>query len=64
MPHLGLIDERTLGPEIEPLLRARLHIKGGKRRLRQGKISSGIITLADALSSALEWYMASEERNL
>jgi hypothetical protein len=62
MPHFGLIDERALGPEIGPLLRARLHIRGGKRRLRQGKISLGIITLADALSSALEWYLASGER--
>lgn len=62
MPHFGLIDEKALGPEIGPLLRARLHLRGGKRRLRQGKISAGIVTLADALSSALEWYLASEQR--
>lgn len=40
------------------LLRARLHIRGGKRRLRQGKISAGIVTLYDALMFALRWYVA------
>ena len=44
------------------LLRARLHIRGGKRRLRQGKISAGIVTLYDALMFALRWYIASPER--
>ena len=62
MPHAGLMDERALGPEEGPLLRARLHIRGGKRRLRQGKIAAGIVTLYDALSGALEWYIASSER--
>ena len=40
------------------LLRARLHIRGGKRRLRQGKVSAGIVTLYDALMFALRWYIA------
>lgn len=44
------------------LLRARLHIRGGKRRLRQGKISAGIVTLYDALMFALRWYIASPDR--
>ena len=44
------------------LLRARLHIRGGKRRLRQGKISAGIVTLYDALMFALRGYIASPER--
>jgi len=43
-------------------MRARLHIRGGRRRLRQGKISAGILTLYDALSAAMEWYIASPER--
>ena len=30
--------------------------------VRQGKTAAGIVTLADALSAALEWYMASPER--
>ena len=62
MPHAGLMDERALGPEEGPLLRARLHIRGGKRRLREGKIAAGIVTLYDALNGAMEWYIASPER--
>ena len=62
MPHAGLMDERTLVPEEGPLLRARLHIRGGKRRLREGKIAAGIVTLYDALNGAMEWYIASPQR--
>jgi hypothetical protein len=62
MPHAGLMDQEALGPEVGPLQRARLHIRGGKRRLRQGKIPEGIITLYDALISAMEWYFASPAR--
>lgn len=62
MPHFGLMDEYALGPVEGPLMRAKLHIRGGKRRLRQGKISAGIVTLYDALCSAMEWYIAVPER--
>jgi hypothetical protein len=62
MPHAGLMDERSLGPEEGPLMRARLHIRGGKRRLIEGKIAAGIVTLYDALNGAMEWYIASPER--
>jgi len=62
MPHAGLMNEREMGPEAGPFLRARLHLRGGRRRLRQGKVAAGITTLADALSAALEWYMSSPER--
>lgn len=62
MPHAGLMDADALGPEKAPLMRARLHIRGGKRRLRQGKISAGIVTLHDALSAAMDWYLASPDR--
>jgi hypothetical protein len=62
VPHAGLMDEYAMGPEKGPLQRARLHIRGGRRRLRQGKISSGIVTLYDAVSAALEWYFASPQR--
>jgi hypothetical protein len=44
------------------LLRARLHLRSGRRRLRQGKISTGIVTLYDAFLFALRWYVASPER--
>jgi len=56
------MDTDALGPERAPFQRARLHIRAGRRRLRQGKISAGIITLYDALVSAMEWYVASPER--
>jgi hypothetical protein len=59
MPHFGLMEERQLGPVAGPLQRARLHIRGGKRRLRQGKISAGIVTLYDAVSAAMESYASS-----
>jgi hypothetical protein len=62
VPHFGLMDEKVLGPEAGPLQRARLHIRGGRRRLRQGKISAGIVTLYDAILSALRWYIADPER--
>lgn len=58
MPHFGLMDEKELGPVEGPLLRTRLHIRSGRRRLRQGKTAAGIATLADALSSAFQWYLA------
>jgi hypothetical protein len=64
MPHAGLMDENTLGPVEGPLQRARLHIRGGKRRLRQGKTSAGIVTLYDALLSAMQGYAASQRAGI
>jgi len=61
MPHGGLMNERSMGPVEGPFLRARLHIRGGKRRLRQGKIAEGIVTLYDALLGAMEWYVNAPE---
>ncbi len=61
MPHFGLMDEDALGPVKGPLMRAKLHIRCGKRRLRQGKISMGILTIYDALNFAMQWYIASPE---
>jgi hypothetical protein len=52
------MNEEELGPVEGPLQRAMLHIRGGRRRLRQGKISAGIVTFYDALSSAMQWYLA------
>jgi hypothetical protein len=59
MPHAGLMDEKSLGPVEGPRQRARLHIRGGRRRLRQGKISAGIVTIYDALLAAMQSYAAS-----
>jgi hypothetical protein len=61
MPHAGLMNEKTLGPVEGPRQRARLHIRGGKRRLRQGKISAGIVTLYDALEAAMQSYVDDPE---
>jgi len=62
MPHFGLMDESALGPEKGPLMRAKLHIRCGRRRLREGKVSAGIVTLYDALTSAMKWYFSSAAR--
>ena len=43
------------------LLRSRLHIRAGKRRLRQAKISAGIATLYDALIFGLDYYISVPE---
>jgi hypothetical protein len=56
------MDEQGLGPVKGPLQRARLHIRGGRRRLRQGKVSAGIVTLYDALEAAMEWFLAVPEQ--
>jgi hypothetical protein len=52
------MDEKKLGPVEGPMMRARLHIRAGKRRLRQGKIAAGIVTLYDALEGAMKSYVA------
>ncbi len=62
MPHFGLMEEKKLGPAEGPFLRARLHIRGGRRRLRQGKIAAGIVTLYDALEGAMQAYIADPGR--
>ena len=54
--------EDSFNTEEGALLRARLHIRSGRRRLRQGKISAGIVTLYDAMLFALQWYVMSPER--
>ena len=62
MPHFGLMNEKELGPVEGPLQRARLHIRGGKRRLREGKIAAGIVTLYDALEGAMKSHAADPAR--
>lgn len=63
MPHFGLMSTAdSFNTEAGALLRARLHIRSGKRRLRQGKISAGIVTISDAVSFAMRWYISSPGR--
>ena len=62
MPHFGLMNtEDSFNSAEGALLRARLHIRAGKRRLRQGKISAGILTLYDALLFAMDSYVYAGE---
>jgi hypothetical protein len=56
------MDEKKLGPVEGPFQRARLHIRGGKRRLREGKIAAGIVTLYDALEGAMKYYISDPVR--
>jgi hypothetical protein len=56
------MDSSALGPERAALQRSRLHLRGGKRRLRQGKTSAGIVAIYDALTSAMEWFCAAPDR--
>jgi len=62
MPHFGLMSTAdSFNTPEGALLRARLHIRGGKRRLTQGKIAAGIVTLYDALIFGLRWYLMAPE---
>lgn len=56
------MDPKKMREDEAALLRAKLHIRAGKRRLRQGKISAGIVTLYDALTYAVQWYLADPGR--
>ncbi len=60
MPHFGLIDENL--PELTKfLLRARLHVRGGKIRLERKRINDGIAALYDALIYALYWFFLKDD---
>ncbi len=61
MPHFGLIDEYKMQPHEAALLRARLHIRSGMRRLRQGMLKEGLFTLYDALYSGMRFYILSPD---
>jgi hypothetical protein len=54
--------DNSFKSEEGALLRSRLHIRAARRRLRQGKISAGILTLYDAILFAMSWYFFSPER--
>lgn len=65
MPHSGLMSTRESFESAEgALLRARLHLRGARRRLKQGKVAAGITTLYDALIFGLRFYfMIPEHRS-
>ena len=62
MPHAGLIDSETLGPEAAALLRARLHLRGARRRFGQGRCALALAALYDSLTSAMDWFLSSPTR--
>ena len=65
MPHAGLMSTKDSFDSAEgALLRARLHLRGARRRLKQGKVAAGITTLYDALIFGLRFYcMIPEHRS-
>jgi hypothetical protein len=65
MPHSGLMSTKDSFDNAEgALLRARLHLRGGRRRLFEGKVAAGIVTLYDALMFGLRFYfMVPEHRS-
>jgi hypothetical protein len=62
MPHFGLMDESAMPRDEAALLRARLHLRGGRRRMRQGKHAAAIAALYDALCSGMRWFILSTRR--
>ena len=62
MPHYGLMDPTQMSEEDAALMRARLHIRGGKRRLQEGLKAAGIAALYDALLFGMHYYLARQER--
>ena len=57
MPHFGLVPEHGLSEDQMLLLRSRLHVRSGLRRIREENYSAGIATLYDALVSAMHFYI-------
>lgn len=58
MPHYGLMDESKITEADAALLRARLHLRGGKRRLEKGLTAAGIVALYDSVLFGMRYYIA------
>ena len=56
-PHFGLMDAGRMSKVEAMLMRSKLHLRCGKRRLRQGKVAAGLATLYDAMLSGMRWYI-------
>jgi len=59
MPHFGLIRE-GISKDEEALLRARLHIRGGDRRLEEGQFADAVASYYDAMSAGMKRFFLSE----
>ena len=55
-PHFGLMDPGKMTRPEAALMRAKLHWRGGRRRLREHKTAAGIAALYDAMLYGLRWY--------
>jgi hypothetical protein len=51
------MDESKMPVHEAELLRARLHLRSGRRRLGEGKLRAGVETMYDALYSAMRAYV-------
>ncbi|UCE12541.1 MAG: hypothetical protein JSV04_10130 [Candidatus Heimdallarchaeota archaeon] len=50
-----------MNPDEAALLRAQLHVRGGKRRISQKKLSAGIAALHDAFIFAMQRFFLSPD---
>ena len=62
MPHYGLVDETKMTEAEAALMRARLHLHGGKRRLQDGLSAAGIAALYDSVLFGMRYYIAKHKR--
>lgn len=62
MPHYGLMDSTQMSEANAALMHARLHVRGGKRRLQEGLTAAGVAALYDALLFGMRYYIAKHER--
>ncbi|MHA1983376.1 MAG: hypothetical protein ACW967_03400 [Candidatus Hodarchaeales archaeon] len=56
------MDEDEMSLEEGYLLRSKLHIRCGIRRLNEKKYSAGLATLYDALIAGVRWFVSSPQR--
>lgn len=54
MPHFRLMDPDRMESAEAVFLRAKIHVRGGKRRISENKIPAGIASLHDAFLSAMQ----------
>ena len=64
MPHHGLMDATKMTEEQASLMRARLHLRGGTRRLEEGLSAAGIVALYDALLFGMRYFIARTHHSL
>jgi hypothetical protein len=61
MPHYGLVDATKMTEADAALLRSRLHLRGGKRRLQKGLTAAGIVALYDSILFGMRYYIAKHQ---